>query len=223
MDPKFFRKYADIIEAAERNIPLQQVEEGWKDAIAGGALAASLALGGGAAHADAFGAAPAAKVQQASPAQYKVPSVEFLKKNFKSPSQVIDGAYQTNNDPAQIAGWKVGSDFDDLMMAANGANYREKQKNPNYVSAPAGTSWELVQKLLSTPEGKEYAVANQIGLSDINDTSPESQFQRNQQHELEKQSNAKVAAQGGNIIKPGWKYDQQSGMTPAQANLQSLK
>ena len=41
--------------------------------------------------------------------------------------------------------------------------------------------------------------------------------------EFEKQSNAKILAQKSDVIKPGWKYDQELGMTPAQAELQKQK
>jgi hypothetical protein len=110
------------------------------------------------------------------------------------------------------------------MMALNGSYYQARQADPNYQQpAFVKDDWELVQRMLGTPEGKEYAIDQAIGLSDINDTSPEAEFNRAQHKEFEKQANAKILAQKSNVIKPGWKYDQELGMTPAQAELQAQK
>ena len=159
---------------------------------------------------------------QVDPANYKVPSVDFLKKNYKHPADIINGASPSSSDPTRIGAWEQGSDFDELMMALNGSYYQARQADPNYKQpAFVKDDWELVQRLLGTPEGKEYAIANWIGLSDINDTSPEAEFNRAQHKEFEKQANAKILAQKSNVIKPGWKYDQELGMTPAQAELKA--
>ena len=161
---------------------------------------------------------------QVDPTKYQVPSVDFLKKNYKHPADIINGASPSSSEPSRIGAWEQGSDFDELMMALNGSYYQARQADPNYKQpAFVKDDWELIQRLLGTPEGKEYAIANWIGLSDINDTSPEAEFNRAQHKEFEKQANAKILAQKSNVIKPGWKYDQELGMTPAQAELQAQK
>ena len=161
-------------------------------------------------------AAPAQQAApQVDPTNYKVPSVEFLKANYKHPAAVIQGAEISSTDPTRIGAWKQGSDMDELVMALSGANYRAAKADPNFRPVKVNDDWEYVQRLLGTPEGKEYAVDNWIGLSDINDKSPEAAFQRDQQHEFEKQVNARIVAQKDNVIKPGWKYDPSIGMTPA--------
>ena len=166
--------------------------------------------------------APAAP--QVDPAKYQVPSVDFLKKNYKHPADVISGAHPSESDPTRIGAWEGTSDFAELMMALNGSYYQARQADPNFKQpAFVKDDWELVQRMLGTPEGKEYAIANWIGLSDINDTSPDAEFNRAQHKEFEKQANAKILAQTSNVIKPGWKYDQELGMTPAQAELQAQK
>ena len=169
--------------------------------------------------------APQAPAQpQIDPANYQVPSIDFLKKNNAHPADVINGAQPSSTDPTRIGSWQAGSDFDDLMMALNGSYYQARKANPNYKQpAFVKDDWELVQRMLGTPEGKEYAIANWIGLSDVNDTSPEAQFNRDQHHEFEKQANAKLMQQPDGVITPGWKYDQKLGMTPAQAALQAQK
>jgi len=168
---------------------------------------------------------PAAPAQpQVDPAHYQVPSIEFLKKNNAHPADVINGAQPSPTDPTRIGSWQAGSDFDDLMMALNGSYYQARKADPNYKQPGfVKDDWELVQRMLGTPEGKEYAIANWIGLSDVNDTSPEAQFNRDQHHEFEKQANAKLMQQPDGVITPGWKYDQKLGMTPAQAALQAQK
>jgi hypothetical protein len=166
--------------------------------------------------------APAAP--QVDPAKYQVPSVDFLKKNYKHPADVISGAHPSESDPTRIGAWEGTSDFAELMMALNGSYYQARKADPNFKQpAFVKDDWELVQRMLGTPEGKEYAIANWIGLSDINDTSPDAEFNRAQHKEFEKQANAKILAQTSNVIKPGWKYDQELGMTPAQAELQAQK
>jgi hypothetical protein len=169
--------------------------------------------------------APTAPAQpQVDPAHYQVPSVDFLKKNYKQPYLVIHGAQPSESDPQKIGGWQVGSDFDDLMMALNGSYYQARKADPNFKQPGfVKDDWELVQRMLGTPEGKEYAIDQAIGLSDINDTSPEAQFNRDQHHEFEKQANARFMQQPDGVVTPGWKYDQKLGMTPAQAALQAQK
>ena len=158
---------------------------------------------------------------QVDPAHYQVPSVDFLKKNYKHPADIINGAQPSEADPTRIGAWANGSDFDDLMMALNGSYYQARKADPNFKQpAFVRDDWELVQRMLGTPEGKEYAIANLIGLSDINDTSPEAEFNRAQHKEFEKQANAKLMQQPDGVVTPGWKYDQKLGMTPAQAALQ---
>jgi hypothetical protein len=174
------------------------------------------------------GSAPAApdagSVPQVDPANYKVPSVEFLKKNYQHPADVIDGAFPSETDPTRIGAWQGGSDFADLMMALDGSYFQARQADPNYQQPGfVKDDWELVQRMLGTPEGKEYAIANWIGLSNVNDKSPEAEFNRAQHKEFEKQANAKMAQQPDGIYTPGWKYDQKLGMTPAQAELQKQK
>jgi len=179
--------------------------------------------GGGQPVQTAQAAAPAAPSKPA-PAQYQVPSVDFLKKNYKHPADIISGSHPSTTDPTRIGAWEGTSDFAELMMALNGSYYQARQADPNYKQpAFVKDDWELVQRMLGTPEGKEYAIANWIGLSDVNDTSPEAEFNRAQHKEFEKQANAKILAQKSDVIKPGWKYDQELGMTPAQAELQAQK
>jgi len=169
--------------------------------------------------------APTAPAQpQVDPAHYQVPSVDFLKKNYKQPYLVIHGAHPSETDPQKISAWEQGSDFDELMMALNGSYYQARKADPNYKQPGfVKDDWELVQRMLGTPEGKEYAIDQAIGLSDINDTSPEAQFNRDQHHEFEKQANARFMQQPDGVVTPGWKYDQKLGMTPAQAALQAQK
>ena len=167
-------------------------------------------------------AAPAAP--QVDPAHYTPPSVDFLKKNFRHPADIIKGATPSTTDATRIGAWQAGSDFDDLMMALNGSYYQARKADPNFQQpAFAKDDWELVQRMLGTPEGKEYAIANWIGLSNVNDTSPDAEFNRAQHKEFEKQANAKFAQQPNGAVTPGWKYDQKLGMTPAQAELQKQK
>ena len=152
---------------------------------------------------------------QVDPKNYKVPSVEFLKKNYKHPADIIKGASPSTTDPTRIGAFASGSDFDELVMALSGSNYRSAKADPKFRPVQVKDDWEYVQRLLGTPEGKEYAVDNWIGLSDVNDKSPEAEFNRAQHKEFEKQANARISAQKDNVIKPGWKYDQSIGMTPA--------
>ena len=181
----------------------------------------------GTARAPAPAAAPAAAPArpQVDPQNYKVPSIEFLKKNYNHPADIIDGASPSSTDPTRIGAWEQSSDFDELMMALNGSYYRARQADPNFKQpAFVKDDWELVQRMLGTPEGKDYAIDHWIGLSNINDTSPEAEFNRAQHKEFEKQANAKILAQQSNVIKPGWKHDQELGMTPAlHAELQKQK
>ena len=169
-------------------------------------------------------AVPAPAQPQVDPANYKVPSVDFLKKNYKHPADIISGAHPSEADPTRIGAWEGGSDFDELMMALNGSYYQARQADPNFKQpAFVKDDWELIQRMLGTPEGKEYAIDRSIGLSNIDDKSPDAEFNRAQHKEFEKQSNAKILAQKSDVIKPGWKYDQELGMTPAQAELQKQK
>jgi len=170
-------------------------------------------------------AAPAAATAQpqVDPKNYKVPSIEFLKANYKTPADVINGASMSSTDPGRIGAWEGGSDMDELVMALSGSNYRAAQADPNFRPVPVKDDWEYVQRLLGTPEGKEYAVDNWIGLSNVNDTSPEAEFQRAQHTEFEKQANARIVAQKDDVIKPGWKYDPSIGMTPAQQRAQQAQ
>ena len=161
---------------------------------------------------------------QVDPKTYKVPNVEFLKKNYKHPADVIDGSHPSTTDPARIGAWAGDSDFADLMMALNGSYYQARKADPNFEQpAFVKDDWELVQRMLGTPEGREYAIANWIGLSNVNDTSPEAEFNRAQHKEFEKQANARFMQQPDGVVTPGWKYDQKLGMTPAQAELQKQK
>jgi hypothetical protein len=169
--------------------------------------------------------APTAPAQpQVDPANYQVPSVDFLQKNYKHPADIIAGAHPSEADPTRIGAWAGGSDFDELMMALNGSYYQARKANPNFEQpAFVKDDWELVQRMLGTPEGREYAIANWIGLSNVNDTSPEAEFNRAQHKEFEKQANARFMQQPDGVVTPGWKYDQKLGMTPAQAELQKQK
>ena len=169
-------------------------------------------------------AVPAPAQPQVDPANYKVPSVDFFKKNYKHPADVIDGSHPSTSDPTRIGAWQGGSDFADLMMALSGSYYQARQADPNFKQpAFVKDDWELIQRMLGTPEGKEYAIDQSIGLSNIDDKSPDAEFNRAQHKEFEKQANAKILAQKSDVIKPGWKYDQELGMTPAQAELQKQK
>ena len=167
---------------------------------------------------------PATAKPQVDPKTYKVPNVEFLKKNYKHPADVIDGSHPSTTDPARIGAWAADSDFADLMMALNGSYYQARQADPNFQQPGfVKDDWELVQRMLGTPEGKEYAIAQAIGLSNIDDKSDEAEFNRAQHKEFEKQANAKLMQQPNGVVAPGWKYDQKLGMTPAQAELQKQK
>ena len=169
-------------------------------------------------------AVPAPAQPQIDPANYKVPSIEFLQKNYKHPADIINGAHPSEADTTRIGAWAGGSDFDELMMALNGSYYQARKANPNFEQpAFVKDDWELVQRMLGTPEGKEYAIDHSIGLANIDDKSPDAVFNRAQHDEFKKQSNAKILAQKSDVIKPGWKYDQELGMTPAQAELQAQK
>lgn len=173
-------------------------------------------------------AAPQEPAQPTTPAKpvvdpknYKVPSIEYLKKNFQHPANVIDGAWPSETDPERIGAWKPGSDYDDLVMALSGSQYRAAKADPSFRVVPVKDDWEYVQRLLGTPEGKEYAVDTWVGLSSIADKSQEAEFQRSQQKEFEKQRNARELAQKDNLIKPGWKWDPETGSTPAFQRAQS--
>jgi hypothetical protein len=155
---------------------------------------------------------------QVDPAKYQVPSIDFFKKNYKHPADIIDGAHPSTSDPTRIGAWKGGSDFADLMMALSGSYYQARQADPNFKQpAFVKDDWELIQRMLGTPEGKEYAIDQSIGLSNIDDKSPDAEFNRAQHKEFEKQANARFMQQPDGIFTPGWKYDQKLGMTPAQA------
>ena len=161
---------------------------------------------------------------QVDPAKYQVPSIDFFKKNYKHPADIIDGAHPSTSDPTRIGAWKGGSDFADLMMALSGSYYQARQADPNFKQpAFVKDDWELIQRMLGTPEGKEYAIDQSIGLSNIDDKSPDAEFNRAQHKEFEKQANARFMQQPDGIFTPGWKYDQKLGMTPAQAELQKQK
>ena len=170
-------------------------------------------------------AVPAPAQPQVDPANYKVPSVDFFKKNYKHPADVIDGSHPSTSDPTRIGAWQGGSDFADLMMALSGSYYQARQADPNFKQpAFVKDDWELIQRMLGTPEGKEYAIDQSIGLSNIDDKSPDAEFNRAQHKEFEKQANAKAMLGPTNTeVTPGWKYDQKLGMTPAQAELQAQK
>lgn len=169
------------------------------------------------AEADAETSPKSGAVPTVDPKNYQVPSVEFLKKNYEHPADVIYGGTRSETDPERVGAWDPTSDFGELMLAWNAQYYRARQADPDYVEPKVPNDWELVRRLLSTPEGKEWAVEHWTGLSSISDKSPEAEFQRAQQKEFEKQRNARELAQtGGNgLIKPGWKYDPELGTTPA--------
>lgn len=156
-------------------------------------------------------------VPKVDPNNYQIPSIEFLKKNYEHPADVIYGGARSETDPERVGAWSPTSDFGELMLAWNAQYYRARKANPDYVEPAVPNDWELIRRLLSTPEGKEWAVEHWVGLSSIGDKSPEAEFQRAQQKEFEKQRNARELAQtGGNgLIKPGWKYDPELGTTPA--------
>lgn len=168
-------------------------------------------------------AAQAPAAPTVDPKNYKVPSVEFLKKNYKHPANVIDGALPSETDPNRIGAWPPDSDFADLSMALDGQYYQARQADPNYQAPKYKDDWDWVQRMLGTPEGKEYAIANWIGLSDVNDKSDDAEFNRAQHKEFEKQRNARDMARPDGVYTPEWKYDQKLGMTPAQAELQKQK
>ena len=170
-------------------------------------------------------AVPAPAQPQVDPANYKVPSIDFFKKNYKHPADVIDGSHPSTSDPTRIGAWQGGSDFADLMMALSGSYYQARQADPNFKQpAFVKDDWELIQRMLGTPEGKEYAIDQSIGLSNIDDKSPDAEFNRAQHKEFKKQANAKAMLGPTNTeVTPGWKYDQKLGMTPAQAELQKQK
>jgi hypothetical protein len=169
-------------------------------------------------------AVPAPAQPQIDPANYKVPSIEFLKKNYEHPADIIDGGTRSEIEPDRLGAWNGISDFADLMMALDASYYRARKADPNYKQpAFVKDDWELIQRMLGTPEGKEYAIDQSIGLSSIHDKSPDAEFNRAQHDEFKKQANARFMQQPDGIFTPGWKYDQKLGMTPAQAELQKQK
>jgi|APGre2960657404_1045060.scaffolds.fasta_scaffold244182_1 hypothetical protein len=129
MDPKFFRKYADLVTEAET----APIEEGWKDAVAGGALAASLALGGGANPAQAA-EYPTAQTQQVQQ-QSVTANPEFKKESLALTKQ------------AQAENWSAEKLSQAQMSLVQ--KYKAKQLNPssarNKVSglAPGGAGKTL--------------------------------------------------------------------------------
>ncbi len=129
MDPKFFRKYADLVTEAET----APIEEGWKDAVAGGALAASLALGGGANPAQAA-EYPTAQTQQTQQ-QSVTANPEFNKESLALTKQ------------AQAENWSAEKLSQAQMSLVQ--KYKAKQLNPssarNKVSglAPGGSGKSL--------------------------------------------------------------------------------
>jgi len=150
------------------------------------------------------------------PNNYQVPSIEFLKKNYDHPADVIYGGTRSETEPDRIGAWDGTSDFAELMLALNAQYYRARQADPNYKQpAFVKNDWELIQRMLGTPEGKEWAVEHWVGLSNVNDKSSEAEFQRAQQKEFEKQRNARDMARPDGVIKPGWKFDSELGTTPA--------
>jgi len=154
-------------------------------------------------------------VPTVDPKNYQVPSIDFLKKNYEHPADVIYGGTKSETDPERVGAWEPTSDFGELMLAWNAQYYRARQANPDHVEPKVPNDWELIRRLLSTPEGKEWAVEHWVGLSNVNDKSPEAEFQRAQQKEFEKQRNARELAQKSDVIKPGWKFDPELGTTPA--------
>jgi len=168
--------------------------------------------------------APAPAQPQIDPANYKVPSIEFLKKNYEHPADIIDGGTRSETEPDRLGAWNGISDFADLMMALDASYYRARKADPNYKQpAFVKDDWELIQRMLGTPEGKEYAIDTKIGLSSIHDKSPDAEFNRAQHTEFEKQANARFMQQPDGVVTPGWKFDQKLGMTPVQAELQKQK
>jgi hypothetical protein len=122
-DSQFFRKYADLITEAE-NTPVEELEEGWKSALAAGALAASIGLGGGGA-------------QAAEPVHDQTPSIQQTVNKASSGAQLD---MQVKN-PAE---WKKLYD----RYLNDKVNWEQKNPGKKFDQTPAGKSY---QRLLEPP------------------------------------------------------------------------
>jgi hypothetical protein len=123
-DPQFFRKYADLIEAAE-NTPEEELEEGWKQNLAAAALAAGIGLGGG-------GPAHAAPVQDQTPAIHQ--TVDKASSGAQMDLQVKDKVE-----------WKKLYD----RYLNDKVNWEGKNPGKSFDKTPAGRSY---QRLLDPPK-----------------------------------------------------------------------
>jgi hypothetical protein len=137
------------------------------------------------------------------PNSYQVPSAQFLKTQYQHPANVIRGAVADQTTPEFIGGWQHGSTFDNLVMALTGANYQAAKADPDWRPARYTSDWEYVRTLLSTPQGRDYAVDNWIGLSDVKDTSPEAEFQR-AQHQQASQALDQRRFKNTNVATPSY-------------------
>jgi hypothetical protein len=160
MDPRFFRKYADLITEAET----APIEEGWKDAVAGGALAASLALGGGANPAQAADQLPTtalpttAQTQQVQQGVTKDASImaaqDYLNRTLGT-NISVDGKADTlvkalggSDMPKELGPmrdkWISATDTAGLI----GLSYNIKPGNPKYVSLHDAHGQKVIQDWL---------------------------------------------------------------------------
>ena len=153
MDPRFFRKYADLITEAEQ-APL---EEGWKDAVAGGALAASLALGGGASPAQAI-EQPTAQTQQVQQGVTQAAAVmaaqDYMNRTVGT-NIPVDGKADTLVKALDIkyAPKEFGPQREKWMSATDeaaliGLAYNIKPGNPKYVSLHDAHGQKVIQDWL---------------------------------------------------------------------------
>jgi len=182
MDPKFFRKYADLINEAET----APIEEGWKDAVAGGALAASLALGGGANPAQAADQLPTtAQTQQVQQGVTKDASImaaqDYLNRTLGT-NISVDGKADTlakalgaSAMPKELGPmydkWKSATDTAGLI----GLSYNIKPGNPKYVSLHDAHGQKVIQDWLKkngyNMQGKYVGTTSSLDPSSARNTA----------------------------------------------------
>ena len=168
MDPKFFRKYADLITEAEQSPDM--LEEGWKDTLAGAALAAGLAFGGaGQAHAQPV--QPPAHAQQVkAPAQQAGEEQRII-----AASQLVNKAFGTNL-PTNRADAKT---FDSTtQQLLNNLVKTRPQRAPGlsgdsdeFQNSPEGTKWaqqdDALSKAISLRYGLKHGGVDYPGIQKI--------------------------------------------------------
>ena len=145
MDPRFFRQYADLITEAE-TAPVE-LEEGWKDALAGAALAGSLALGG---------AGPA----QAAPVQQPVAHTQQAQQQdqgVQAAAQIINKTFGTNISDAKT----LDNMLDKVGKMLNNTRPKKapglEMDSDEFQNSPEGQAWaqkhNAYQKAVSLRHG----------------------------------------------------------------------